>query len=160
VAHPTFQGTYLAEGPITLNSSLNLGTPRAGKYLPGDCAVRINANAAWRMYCAWQRCALEIVARGEAKKIRRQQHAIRDPKTIRRSGKGRAQASGDRQHDRAGKGWPHLHRDDQRPVSIQGRGHPADYKVGLELAIARGWLRKRGSGTYVKFTQAGADLFA
>jgi len=31
--------------------------------------------------------------------------------------------------------------------------------VGLELAITRGWLWKHESGTYVKFTQAGADLF-
>jgi hypothetical protein len=39
-------------------------------------------------------------------------------------------------------------------------GTPAEYKAGLELAIARGWLWKHESGTYVKFTQAGADLFA
>ena len=32
--------------------------------------------------------------------------------------------------------------------------------AGLELAIARGWLRKHEPGTYVKFTQAGADVFA
>jgi hypothetical protein len=28
------------------------------------------------------------------------------------------------------------------------------------LAIERGWLWKHGSGTYVKFTPAGAELFA
>jgi len=39
-------------------------------------------------------------------------------------------------------------------------GSPAEYKVGLELAIAHGWLWKHASGTYVRFTQAGADLFA
>ena len=32
---------------------------------------------------------------------------------------------------------------------------PAEYKAGLELAIARGWLWKHASGTYVKFTPAG-----
>ena len=37
---------------------------------------------------------------------------------------------------------------------------PAEYKAGLDLAIARGWLVLHESGTYVKFTQAGADLFA
>ena len=37
---------------------------------------------------------------------------------------------------------------------------PAEYGAGLELAIARGWLWKHESGTYVKFTAAGADLFA
>ena len=30
----------------------------------------------------------------------------------------------------------------------------------LELAIAKGWLWKHESGTYVKFTPAGAELFA
>ena len=39
-------------------------------------------------------------------------------------------------------------------------GSPAEYKVGLELAIAHGWLWKHASGTYVRFTQAGAHLFA
>ena len=33
-------------------------------------------------------------------------------------------------------------------------------KAGLDLAIERGWLVLHDSGTYVKFTQAGADLFA
>jgi hypothetical protein len=28
------------------------------------------------------------------------------------------------------------------------------------LALTRGWLWKHESGTYVKFTQTGADLFA
>jgi hypothetical protein len=30
----------------------------------------------------------------------------------------------------------------------------------LDLAIVRGWLWKHESGTYVKFTPAGAELFA
>jgi hypothetical protein len=33
-------------------------------------------------------------------------------------------------------------------------------QVGLKLAIARGWLVLHESGTYVKFTGAGAELFA
>ena len=37
---------------------------------------------------------------------------------------------------------------------------PAEYSAGLKLAIERGWLVLHDSGTYVKFTQAGADLFA
>jgi hypothetical protein len=37
---------------------------------------------------------------------------------------------------------------------------PAEYKAGLALAIARGWLLLHESGTFVRFTQAGADLFA
>jgi hypothetical protein len=39
-------------------------------------------------------------------------------------------------------------------------GSPAEYKAGLELAIVRGWLWLHESGTFVKFTQAGAELFA
>jgi hypothetical protein len=37
---------------------------------------------------------------------------------------------------------------------------PAEYAAGLELAIARGWLVLHESGTFVKFTPAGAELFA
>lgn len=37
---------------------------------------------------------------------------------------------------------------------------PAEYKAGLDLAIKRGLLWLHESGTYVKFTQAGAELFA
>jgi hypothetical protein len=47
--------------------------------------------------------------------------------------------------------WPFLH---------DLRGTPAEYKAGLDLAIERGWLWKHESGTYVKLTQSGADLFA
>jgi hypothetical protein len=36
---------------------------------------------------------------------------------------------------------------------------PAEYTAGLNLAIERGWLEKHESGTYVKFTQAAAELF-
>ena len=36
----------------------------------------------------------------------------------------------------------------------------AEYSAGLKLAIERGWLEMHDSGTYVKFTPAGADLFA
>jgi hypothetical protein len=39
-------------------------------------------------------------------------------------------------------------------------GSPEEYGAGIKLAIKRGWLTMHESGTYVKFTQAGADLFA
>ena len=32
--------------------------------------------------------------------------------------------------------------------------------AGLNLAIERGWLAMHESGTYVRFTQAGAEWFA
>jgi hypothetical protein len=46
------------------------------------------------------------------------------------------------------------------PFLFKEGGSPAEYGAGLKLAIARGWLWKHESGTYVKFTQAGAELFA
>jgi hypothetical protein len=46
------------------------------------------------------------------------------------------------------------------PFLSEHKGSPAEYKAGLDLAIARGWLVLHESGTYVKFTQAGAELFA
>jgi hypothetical protein len=46
------------------------------------------------------------------------------------------------------------------PFLFKEGGTPAEYGAGLKLAIDRGWLWKHESGTYVKFTQAGAELFA
>jgi hypothetical protein len=36
----------------------------------------------------------------------------------------------------------------------------AEYRAGPDLAITRGLLQLHESGIYVKFTQAGAELFA
>ena len=46
------------------------------------------------------------------------------------------------------------------PFLYVDRGTPAEYSAGLKLAIERGWLEIHDSGTFVKFTAAGADLFA
>ncbi len=46
------------------------------------------------------------------------------------------------------------------PFLSELKGSPAEYLAGLNLAIERGWLQMHESGTYVKFTQAGAELFA
>jgi len=46
------------------------------------------------------------------------------------------------------------------PFLYNHKGSPAEYGTGLKLAIERGWLWKHESGTYVKFTQSDADLFA
>jgi hypothetical protein len=40
------------------------------------------------------------------------------------------------------------------------KASPAEYKAGLDLAMKRGWLWLHESGTYVKFTSTGAELFA
>lgn len=37
---------------------------------------------------------------------------------------------------------------------------PAEYKAGLDLAVAKGWLELHESCTFVRFTQSGKDLFA
>jgi hypothetical protein len=46
------------------------------------------------------------------------------------------------------------------PFLYEHKASPAEYKAGLEAAIRRGWLVLHESGTYMKFTQAGAELFA
>ena len=46
------------------------------------------------------------------------------------------------------------------PFLFRENGTPDKYKAGLDLAIERGWLTRHESGTYVKFTYSGADLFA
>jgi hypothetical protein len=39
-------------------------------------------------------------------------------------------------------------------------GSGGDFRAGIEHAIAQGWLWRHESGTYVKFTDRGAALFA
>ncbi len=46
------------------------------------------------------------------------------------------------------------------PMLFVEKATPAEYKAGLDLAIARGWLVLHESGTFVQSTPAGADLFA
>jgi hypothetical protein len=46
------------------------------------------------------------------------------------------------------------------PFLFEHGGLPAEYSAGLTLAISRGLLWMHESGTYVKFTQAGSELFA
>jgi hypothetical protein len=46
------------------------------------------------------------------------------------------------------------------PMLYEHKASPAEYGAGLKLAIERGWLWLHESGTYVKFTQVGAELFA
>ena len=43
---------------------------------------------------------------------------------------------------------------------FQIKGTPAQYGAGLKHAIERGWIVMHESGTFIRFTQAGADLFA
>ena len=46
------------------------------------------------------------------------------------------------------------------PFLFRDGGSPAEYSAGMKLAIERGWLWLHESGTYLKFTPAGAELFA
>jgi hypothetical protein len=46
------------------------------------------------------------------------------------------------------------------PFLYVDKGTPAEYAAGLDRAIALGWLELHDSGTFVRFTQSGADLFA
>ena len=45
-------------------------------------------------------------------------------------------------------------------TDVEREKRHAEFCAGLKLAIERGWLWLHESGTYVKFTQAGAELFA
>ena len=46
------------------------------------------------------------------------------------------------------------------PFLFGDKGTPAEYTAGLERAISLGWLEMHDSGTFVKLTQSGTDLFA
>jgi hypothetical protein len=46
------------------------------------------------------------------------------------------------------------------PMLFEFQSTPAEYKAGLDYAIAQGWLELDRSGTFVRFKQAGADLLA
>jgi hypothetical protein len=46
------------------------------------------------------------------------------------------------------------------PFLFGDKATPAEYTAGLKRAISLGWLEIHDSGTFVKLTQAGADLFA
>lgn len=46
------------------------------------------------------------------------------------------------------------------PFLFNDKGTPAEYSAGLNLVVERGWLELHESGTFVRFTQVGADLFA
>jgi hypothetical protein len=45
------------------------------------------------------------------------------------------------------------------PMPYERKATSAEYKAGLDLAIERGWLVLHESGMFVRFTQAGVDLF-
>ena len=46
------------------------------------------------------------------------------------------------------------------PFLYQLKGTPAEYKAGLLRAIENGWLELHESGTYVRMTAKGSELFA
>jgi hypothetical protein len=90
---------------------------------------------------------------------RRIPHETHRWQTVYRPGKGRAQAPGDCQRDRGDAGRIYIE-------TINGQflfkeaGTPEEYRAGLACAITKGWLWKHESGTYVKFTPVGAEMFA
>jgi len=45
------------------------------------------------------------------------------------------------------------------PFLFKDKGSPAESGAGIKLALDRGWLDMHESGTFVRFTPAGADLF-
>ena len=43
---------------------------------------------------------------------------------------------------------------------LKAGGTAEQFRAGLDRAVAAGWLERHESGTYVKFTAAGAEMFA
>jgi hypothetical protein len=43
---------------------------------------------------------------------------------------------------------------------LKDGGTPDQFRAGIASAVAMGWLSRHESGTYLKFTAAGAELFA
>jgi hypothetical protein len=43
---------------------------------------------------------------------------------------------------------------------LKASGSPDQFRAGIARAIELGWLWRHESGTYLKFTPAGAELFA
>jgi hypothetical protein len=46
------------------------------------------------------------------------------------------------------------------PLLSQDKASPSEYGAGMKLEIERGWLVMHESGTFVRFTPAGSELFA
>ena len=46
------------------------------------------------------------------------------------------------------------------PFLFKDKGSPTEYGAGMKLCMERGWLAMHESGTFVRFTPAGAELFA
>jgi hypothetical protein len=46
------------------------------------------------------------------------------------------------------------------PILFGDKATAAEHHAGLAYAIEQGWIEMHESGTYVRFTQAGNDLFA
>ena len=43
---------------------------------------------------------------------------------------------------------------------LNAGGTTAEYRAGIECAVAKAWLWRHESGVYVRFIPAGAELFA
>jgi hypothetical protein len=46
------------------------------------------------------------------------------------------------------------------PFLFKDNGSPAEYGAGMKLVLERSWLVMHESGTFVRFSPAGAELFA
>jgi hypothetical protein len=46
------------------------------------------------------------------------------------------------------------------PMLTDFGASPAEWRAGIDLAVAKGWLRAHESGTYYRLTEAGKSLFA
>jgi len=93
-------------------------------------------------------------------RLKRLAREVRNQPPFCRSRKSCAQAPRNCQRDWSGPRRPHSYREYQRPISISRRWLPRRRWCWPRLCHRKGWLWRHESGTYVKFTQASADLFA
>jgi hypothetical protein len=85
---------------------------------------------------------------------------IRHRPPLRRPGNSRAADHRDRQHNRAGAGWSHLHREDQRAVSIPRSRNASRIQRRLAARDRTRLARNARIRDLVTFTPVGAELFA
>jgi len=55
---------------------------------------------------------------------------------------------------------PNLYREDQRALPVRAEGDAGGIQGRSPYAIEKGWLELHESGTFVRFTEPGAALFA
>jgi hypothetical protein len=87
-------------------------------------------------------------------------HEIRRTEPLHSSRRYCAQAPGNRQRDRACPGDGRIYIELVNAAFLMAGGTAEQFRAGIQRAVDKGWMVRHESGTYVKFTPSGAELFA